>query len=149
MADFKARPPKPFNAFISNFTQYSDWREVFAIYVLASTHFGATVSIPLQQARLFNLAGPEFMKFTTQKSVVAEATTVEDILKTVADGLKPQRFDLQNRGKLFELKQRPNVSSTKFLQDLRDLYALSNYPAEVPRHLNSGFIHCGFSFDRR
>ena len=135
MAEFKARPPKPFNPFISNFTQFSDWRQEFDIYILASTHFAANVAVPLQQARLFNLAGPEFMKFAKQLIVIVPATTVEAILNAVAGGLKPKRFDLQNRGKLFELKQRPNVSATKFLQELRDLYALANYPDAVPKDI--------------
>ena len=60
-------------------------------------------------------------------------TTVEQILNAVANALKPTRFDLQNRGKLFSFKQTGNVPAAKFLQEIRELYAVTNYPDAVAK----------------
>ena len=94
MADFKARPPSTFNPVTSDFTSFSEWRQEFDIYVQASSHFAATVQLPTQQARLFNLAGGEFTRFAKQQITVTALTTVNEILDAVATALKPKRFDL-------------------------------------------------------
>ena len=47
--------------------------------------------------------------------------------------LNQTRFDLQNRGKLFSFKQTGNVPAAKFLQEIRELYAVINYPDAVAK----------------
>ena len=59
--------------------------------------------------------------------------TVEQILDAIANALKPTRFDLQNHGKLFSFKQTENVLAAKFLQEIRELYAVTNYPDAVAK----------------
>ena len=131
MADFKARAPPTFNPFTNSFSNFKDWRQEFEIYVLATEYFASTVTAPIQQARLFNLAGPDFMKFAKQLLAIEPTTTIANILDAIDTALKPKRFDLQSRGKLFEHKQLANVSATSYLQELRDLYSLSNYPDTI------------------
>ena len=63
MADFKARPPPTFNITNSDYTNFSYWQQKFNIYVLATTYFAEDVDLAIQQAHLFNLVGPDFMKF--------------------------------------------------------------------------------------
>ena len=134
MADFKARPPPIFNTTNSDYTNFSNWRQEFNIYVLATTYFAENVDLAIQQARVFNLAGQDFMKFANQRIYVKATTTVEQILDAVTNALKPTRFGLQNRGKLFSSKQSANVPAAKFLQEIRKLYAVTNYPDAVAKN---------------
>ena len=133
MAEFRAQPPPPFNPVSSNFTNFSSWRQELEVYILATNHFANDVSLPIQQARLFNLAGPDFMKFANQHIEINANTTISDILEAIQTALKLQRFDLQNCQRFFECKQNPDISASKYLQELRELYALTNYPAAVPK----------------
>ena len=135
MAEFKARMPPAFNPFTSDFTAFSDWQDEFNVYVSATDFFAATVNIPTQQARLFNLAGSDFMKYVKQLITVDATTTIKTILEAVGKGLKPTRFDLQNREKLFCCIQRAGVSAVKFVQEIRDLYSLTGYQEQVSKDL--------------
>ncbi len=63
MATFKARPPPTFSLAQNDFNAFNEWWKEFANYVMVTEFFAETVAIPVQQARLFNLAGPEFAKF--------------------------------------------------------------------------------------
>ena len=44
--------------------------------------------------------------------------------------LKP---DLQNREKLFNFVQRPGIPVAKYLQELRELYTITNYEEQVSK----------------
>ena len=123
---FKARPPPTFSPSSSNFNLFREWRSEFETYVAVTTFFSAEIDSVTKQARLNNLAGSDFAKFVRQNLIVDENTTIDQILDGVASCLKPKRFDLQNREKLFSLKQ-SHLSAVKFLEELRELYDLSNY----------------------
>ena len=101
MAEFRARLPPPFNPIVNDFTSFSSWRREMEVYILATDHFADMVTLPIQQARLFNLAGPDSMKFAHQHITIDVTTTITDILDAIQTALKPQRFDLQNHRKLF------------------------------------------------
>ena len=58
-----------------------------------------------QQPRLFNLADTNFSQFAYQNKPINDDTTITEILDTVEMALKPKRFDLQNREKLFNFVQ--------------------------------------------
>ena len=110
MATFKARPPPTFSPAQNDYNAFVEWRQEFENYVIVTTFFAAAVDLPVQQARLFNLAGPDFAKFVRQHVQVGNETTVTEILNAVSAALKPKRFDLQNRGKLFTHRlQRQNM----------------------------------------
>ena len=47
--------------------------------------------------------------------------------------LKPKRFDLQNREKLFNFVQRPGIPAAKYLQELRELCTITNYEEQVSK----------------
>ena len=127
---FKARPPPTFSPSTSDYHQFSDWRKEFETYMAVTTFFGAEVNLPVQRARLFNLAGPDFSKFVHQHVTMEADTTITHILNGVGNCLKPKRFDLQNRERLFNHRQSQN-SAAKFLDELRHLYDLSNYGANI------------------
>ena len=129
---FKARPPPTFNPSSSDYNTYSDWRREFQDYATVTTFFDDTVELPIQQARLNNLAGPDFAKFVRQNLAVTDTTTTNEILDAVEKSLKPKRFDLQNREKLFSHRQ-SNSSAAKYLDELRELYSLSNYGETVTK----------------
>ena len=124
--EFKARPPATFSPGSSDFNAFCDWRKEFETYEAVTTFFSSDVNLKTQQARLNNLAGPDFAKYVRQNVTVDDDTTISQILDAVASNLKPKRFDLQNREKLFSLKQSTS-SAAKFLEALRELYDLSNY----------------------
>ena len=63
---------------------------------------------------------------------VTATTTLATILDGVGNTLKPTRFDLQNRAKLFTHKQ-SQISAAKFLEELRELYDLSNYGDQITK----------------
>ncbi len=132
MAQFKARPPPTFSPSQNDYNAFSEWRRELENYITVTEFFTENVTLPVQHARLFNLAGPDFTKFVHQHVQVADDTTVTDILNAVADCLKPKRFDLQNREKLFTHRQ-SQVTAAKFLEELRELYDLSNYGHEVTK----------------
>lgn len=69
---FKARPPPTFNPSSSDYNTYSDWRREFQDYATVTTFFDDTVELPIQQARLNNLAGPDFAKFVRQNLAVID-----------------------------------------------------------------------------
>ena len=71
----------------------------------ASDFFNDNVPLPTQHARLLNVAGTDFMRFVKQRMTIENTATVADILDIVDAALKPKRFDLHNRGKLFDFKQ--------------------------------------------
>ena len=130
MAEFKAKVPSTFNPIVKDYTDFADWQEEFSIFMTASNFFNDNVPLPTQHARLFNVAGADFMRFVKQRMTIENTTTVTEILNIIDAALKPKRFDLQNRGKLFEFKQ-GSSSAGKYLQDLRELYARSNYPEQI------------------
>jgi len=133
MATFKARAPPTFSPVQNDFNAFNEWRKEFANYVLVTEYFAAAVTVPVQQARLlFNLAGPEFAKFVRQHVVVNNTTSLTAILDAIAVCLKPKRFDIQNRGKLLAHKQN-QTTAAKFLDDIRELYDLSNYGTEITK----------------
>ena len=45
---------------------------------------------------------------------------------------KPKRFDLQNRKKLFTHNQ-AQTSASRYLEELRELYELSNYGENISK----------------
>ena len=113
---------------------FSSWRREMEVYILATDHFADTVTLPVQQARLFNLAGPDFMKFSHHQCITIDVTTtITDILDAIQTAWKPQRFDLQNHRKLLRFWQSPHITAEKFMQELRELYTQTNYPDAVPR----------------
>ena len=127
---FKARPPSPFSPFTSDYNSLCDWRKEFDTYVMVTTHFANDVELAVKRARLFNLAGPDFAKFVHQNITLADDTTIDAILNGIGTALKPKRYDLQNRGKLFTHRQ-STTSAAKYLEELRQLYYLSNYGATI------------------
>ena len=131
-AAFKARPPPTFSPSTSDYNAFNEWRREFDTYVLVTPFFTATVDLPVQHARLFNLAGPDFAKYVRQNVTVEATTTLATILDGVGNSLKPKRFDLQNRAKLFTHKQ-SQISAAKFLEELRELYDLSNYGDQITK----------------
>lgn len=131
-ATFKARPPPTFSPTQNDFNAFLEWRREFETYVTVTDFFAANVTLPVQHARLYNLAGPDFAKFIRQHVTVVNDTTLTAIFDAVANLLKPKRFDLQNRGKLFTHKQ-DQVHASKFAEQLRELYDLSNYGANVTK----------------
>lgn len=133
MATFKARTPPTFNPNINNFTSFSEWREEFVTYCTVTKFFTDQVELPIQRAQLFNIAGPEFMRFTNQLITIAADTTITQILDAISTALKPKRLDLQNRGKLFAYTQSTGMSAMQYLHELRKLYKLTNYPEQVDR----------------
>ena len=133
MAEFRARPPLPFNPTINDFTSFSSCHRETEVYILATDHFADTVTLPIQQAQLFNLAGPDFMKFAHQRITIYVTMTITDILDAIQTALKPQRFDSQNRRKLFRFQQSPHITAGKFMQELQELYTQTNYPDTVPQ----------------
>ena len=132
---FKARAPPTFSPFSSDFNTFSEWRKEFETYIAVTTFFADEVIIPTQQARLFNLAGPDFAKFVRQNITITATTTINNILDGVGDALKPKRFDLQNREKLFTCKQSQQVTAAKYVEQLRELFDLSNYGDNVAKEL--------------
>ena len=124
MADFKARPPSTFNPINSDFCSFADWRQDFTTFIQATSFFNNAVPYKTQQARLFNLAGADFSKFAHQNKAISKNTTITEILDAVERTLKPKRFDLQNRKKLFNFVQRPGIPAAKYLQELHELYKL-------------------------
>ena len=139
--DSKARLPPPCSPLQAGYAGFRDWRRVFTYYQLASRAFPSTVSIQLQQARLFNLAGPDFTRFVEQSMEITETTSIKEILDHVELVLKPQRHDLQSRMKLLDLKQTSDASS--FLQLLRTTYLDSNYGESIKKEIiiRDLFIH--------
>lgn len=140
--DFKARMPLPVSPQQAGYAGFVDWRRNFKFYQLASEAFPTTLSSEVQQARLFNIAGPEFTRYVQQSLTVTQTTTVEDILDHVEKSLKPQRFDLRNRMRLFDAKQSSSDAAT-FLQQLRSLYLETNYGDSINRDtlIRDIFIH--------
>ncbi len=94
-SSYKARSPPA--CVISNYTSFSEWKEEFNIFIMATDFFTKGVRLPLQQARLFNLAGADFRQFAKQQMQKVNTTTIEAILDLVELALKPKRFNLQNR----------------------------------------------------
>ena len=123
-AAFKARPPPTFSPSTNDYNAFNEWRREFDTYVLVTTFFEDTVDLPVQQARLFNLAGPDFAKYVRQNVTVTATTTLATILDGVGNTLKPTRFDLQNRAKLFTHKQ-SQISAAKFLEERYANYTIS------------------------
>ena len=132
MAEFKARQPSVFSPYSNDYHAFSDWRKDFENYVAVTNFFNDDVTIPLQQARLYNIAGADFAKFVRQHVTVDNLIPVAMILDGVANSLKPKRFNLQNREKLLNLRQ-SQVSASKFLEEIRELYDLSNYGDTIAR----------------
>ena len=130
---FKARPPPTLSPSTSDYHQFSDWRKEFEIYMAVTTFFGTEVNLPVQRARLFNLAGQDFSKFVHQHMTVGAETTIAQLLDGVGNSLKPKRYDLQNREQLFAHRQSQN-SAAKFLDELWHLYDLSNYGANITQN---------------
>ena len=133
MANFKARSPPVFCPSTSDYNAFNEWRREFEIFVAVTNHFTEEVSVKVQQARLFNLAGPDFVKFVRQFCTITDESTVTTILNSVEIALRPKRFDLQNRAKLFEKKQRSEISAAQYLHELRELYDLSNYGESIKK----------------
>ena len=73
------------------------------------------------------------MKFAHQRITIDVTMTITDILDTIQTALKSQRFNLQNRRKLFRFQQSPHIIAGKFMQELRELYTQTNYPDAVPQ----------------
>jgi len=139
--DFKARLPPPCSPLEAGYAGFRDWRRIFTYYQLASQAFPSSVSLQLQQARLFNLAGPDFTRFVEQSMEIKETSSIKEILDHVEMILKPQRHDLKCRMKLFDMKQTNDASS--FLQLLRTTYLDSNYGESIKRDIliRDLFIH--------
>ena len=129
---FKARPPSTFSPSSSDYNAFSEWRREFETYMAVTTFFTEDVNVPIQQARLYNLAGQEFARFVRQHVTVNNDTTVTNILDEVGNVLKPRRYDLRNREKLFSHKQAQS-SAAKYLEELRELYDLSNYGENITK----------------
>ena len=132
MAEFKARQPSVFSPSSHDYYAFSDWRKDFENYVAVTAFFADEVTIPIQQARLYNIAGADFAKFVRQHVTVHNTTTIATILDAVANCLKPKRFDLQNREKLLNMRQ-SQISAAKFLDEIRELYDLANYGVTIDR----------------
>ena len=132
MTEFKARQPPVFSPSCNDYHAFSDWRKDFENYVAVTKFFANDVGIPIQQAQLYNTARADFAKFVRQHVTVDNSTTVAAILDEVANSLKPKRFDLYNCEKLFNLRQSQG-SAAKFLDEIRELYDLSNYGATIVR----------------
>ena len=135
MATFKARASPTFNPTTNDFTSFEEWCQEFITYCTVSDFLWADVTVPIQQARLFNIAGADFMRFAKQHINITGTTTVDNILDAIKTALKPKRLDLQNRGKLFAFKQGTNMSAMQYLQELRQLYNLTGYPEQVGREM--------------
>lgn len=131
---FKARAPPVFSPGANDFNAFNEWRKEFETYKIVTTFFNEDVNLETQQARLFNIAGPDFAKFVRQTMTIAATTTIDLIMEAIELALKPKRFDLQNREKLFSHKQ-AQVSARTFLEELRDLFNLSNYANEIAKDL--------------
>ena len=87
MAEFKAPLPPMFNPFTSDFTNFSEWRDEFNVYVSATAFFAENVNLQIQQARLFNLAGSDLIKFVKQLIAVDATTTINTILEAIENAL--------------------------------------------------------------
>lgn len=141
--DFKARLPETCNPVIAEYSGYLQWRREFNTYRLASEAFPANMALDRQRARLFNIAGPQFSKYAQQNVVIVDdTTTVDQILDGVEASLRPQRLDLQNRMKLFDMRQ-GSEKSTSFLQKLRELILDAGYGENIEREtlVRDLFVH--------
>ena len=135
MATFKAHAPPTFNPATNDFISFEEWCQEFITYRTVSDFFSADVTVPIQHARLFSIAGADFMRFAKQHINIIGTTTVDNILDAIKTALKPKRLDLQNRGKLFAFKQGTTMSAMLYLQELRQLYNLTCYPEQVEREM--------------
>ena len=68
MAEIKTQPPPIFSPDNHDLITICNCRQEFEVSSSVSKHFDDNVDIPIQQARIFNLAGSDFAKFVRQCS---------------------------------------------------------------------------------
>ena len=80
-----------------------------------------------------NLADANFSKFAHQNKAINDDMAITEVFDAVEMALKPKRYDLQNQEKLFNFVQQLGIPAARYLQELHELYVITNYEELVSR----------------